>query len=158
MIFGAPGWVVDAGVIFGALVAFGTFCGLAARSPIGRWFGRQIMEQAEEWVERVSAKAAAHALAASKSDLDSEVEERLEEMLPRHLRPILYELRSNGGGSFRDQVLSHLRKLDRRHDRFSTFMDESTMDRRNLREMFENQIQRSALDEDGTVDDRKEDE
>lgn len=158
MLFAAPSWIVDAGVIFGALVAFGTFAGLVSRSPIGRWFGRQVMHDLEGWVERISREAAAHALGEHKGELDIEVARRLSELLPEHLDPILYELRTNGGGSFRDQVLQNLRDLARRHDRMALFMDESTMDRHELRRLFEAEIRRSALAREGEVDDREEED
>lgn len=156
--FAAPTWVVDAGVIFGSLVAFGTFCGLVSRSPVGRWFARQLTDQAEEWVERISREAACHALAASKVDLDVELERHLEEVLPRHLEPVLYELRSNGGGSFRDQIMRQLRELQIRHDRVSLFMDESTMDRRDLRRLYERDIARTEAAKQGHVDDREDED
>lgn len=155
MLFAAPQWVIESGVIFGSLVAFGTFCGLVARSPIGRWFTHQLTEQAEEWVERISRDAASHALAASKASLDVELERHLEEVLPRHLRPVLYELRANGGRSFRDQVMDQLRELQLRHDRVALFMDESAMDRRDLRRLYENDIARTQAARRGEVDDRE---
>lgn len=158
MLFAAPQWIIESGVIFGSLVAFGTFCGLVARSPIGRWFARQLTEQAEEWVERISRDAARHALAASKASLHVEMERHLEEVLPRHLEPVLYELRANGGGSFRDQIMHQLRDLQLRHDRVSLFMDESTMDRQELRRMYEDDIARTRAAQQGHIDDREDED
>ena len=114
MLLATPGWVTELGVIFGALVATVTFFGIVGRSRIGRWLGRQVFEDLEGWVQRISREAAAHALDAHKSDLDDEVAERLDEMIPRHMEPILYELRTNGGGSFRDQTMAKLVDLARR--------------------------------------------
>lgn len=153
--FAAPGWVTDLGAIFGALVATVTFFGIVARSRVGKWLGKQIFDDLEGWVQRISREAAAHALTEHKANLDDEVEERLDEMLPKHLGPILYELRTNGGGSFRDQAMARLGELARRMDRFATFMDESTMDRRDLRQMFLDQIARQDR-RDEQEDDRHE--
>lgn len=115
-------WIEDAGVIFAALVATVTFFGLVAKSRIGRWLIEQIAESLENWMQRVARDAAAHALVEHKADLDQEVEERLDEMLPKHLGPILYELRTNGGGSFRDQTMARLKDLARRMSLIETQM------------------------------------
>ena len=141
MFAAAPGWVVDGAVIVGALLTFTTFLGVAFKSKPGRWLGRKIGGDVEGWIGRIADRSASHALERHRADVGGEVDARLDEVLPKHLKPVLYELRSNGGGSFRDETVEQLKQIKRHLDRFATFMDESTMDRRNLRETVE-EIQR----------------
>ena len=151
MIFGAaPGWVVDTGVIFGSLVAFTTFMGAVLKSRPGRWLAREVGKDVEGWVETIAERV----VVKDREWIDARIDDRLDEILPAHLQPVLHELRTNGGGSFRDDVIRRLSEIMRRMDRFAQFMDESTMDRKDLREMFEHEIARSHAAERGEVNDR----
>lgn len=146
----APGWVVDGGVIVGALLTFTTFMGAVFRSRPGRWLAREVGKDIEGWVESIAERV----IERDREHVDDRVDARIDEVLPAHLQPVLHELRANGGGSFRDDVMRRLNGIMRRMDRFALFMDESTMDRKDLRDMFEHEIARSRHAKHGDVDDR----
>lgn len=129
----APGWVVDGAVIVGALLTCMTFVGALSRSKPGRWLAREIAKDVRHWIGDVAEETATIALEKHRDERIAEMVEVLDEHLPAQLAPVLYELRANGGGSFRDATVQRLDEVSRRLDRFYVFMDESTMDRADLR-------------------------
>lgn len=125
MIAAVPTWVTDGATIIGALTAFFALVGLFLKSPLGRWLKRQIAEDIVDFVGAIAEKVAVRAVALYAGDevqsaiedrlpdaVDDSVEDVLDVVLPKHLAPILYELRANGGGSFRDHVVERLTAIE----------------------------------------------
>lgn len=125
MFAAVPTWVVDGGTIVGSLTAFFALVGLVLKSPPGRWLKEAIAEDIVDFVGAIAEKVALRALTLHAEEhvqeaiddrlpdaVDTSVEEVLEDVLPRHLEPILYELRANGGGSFRDHMVARLDSIE----------------------------------------------
>lgn len=125
MLAAAPAWVIDGGTIVGSLTAFFALVGVLLKSPPGRWLKESIAEDIVDFIGAVAEKVALRALRLhAESEVQEAIEDHLpgavdgsvavslEEVLPRHLAPILYELRANGGGSFRDHVVKRLDAIE----------------------------------------------
>lgn len=156
MLLAAPSWLTEGAVYVGSLTTFAVALGGFFKSKPGRWLMRQFAEDIEGFVGHIAERVARRALELHKDVREQEMVAAIDEHLPRHLEPVLHELRTNGGGSFRDQTVEQLRHITRRMDRFDTFMDESTMDRLALRRLFEAEISRTKAAERGEVNDRGE--
>jgi hypothetical protein len=89
IIAAVPEWVLDAGAVAGVGIAIVTVLTLGYRLPPVRWLVRAIREDMAE-----------HRCA--------EITTVLDQRMPGYLTPILYELRPNGGLSFRDRVMGEL--------------------------------------------------
>lgn len=112
-------WIVEAGQIALAITAVVTLVALVLRSPVGRWLVRQVREDAEE-----------HRL--------QQMRRMLDVTMPGYLAPVLYELRVNGGGSFRDQIVSRLERIEQQQKL-------ATRDREDLRGLIEDFAQIDGL-------------
>lgn len=112
-------WIVEAGQIALAITAVVTLVALVLCSPVGRWLVRQVREDAEE-----------HRL--------QQMRRMLDVTMPGYLAPVLYELRVNGGGSFRDQIVSRLERIEQQQKL-------ATRDREDLRGLIEDFAQIDGL-------------
>jgi len=131
MIGAVPPIITDAGVVAGAVLAVIAVLTAGVRSPVGKWVVQNIRD-----------------------DLDrhrrTEIREVLDEAIPCHMRPILYELQTNSGGSMKDHVMA-------RFDRLERAQDEAAEDRQSIRRQLEQYGELNQLGREGRIERRDDD-
>lgn len=128
MLGSAPPWVIDIAVIAGAITATLAAVGALLKTPMGRWVADAFDAVHDRVEERRRERWSVY----------------LDELLPRHIAPVLYELRFNGGTSFRDGITKEVRDLRdevrERLDRIELRQAMSVEDRADLRRQFNDYI------------------